>query len=147
MKTKTSSVQEKDTAKDQAEAQLNSIIGMVEVLEQAGEADNSGAGDNPDIVIALEDAEQTIHEDALCVEVRTGWHEVGAKDNKPTEYTILLCTGGPACRIIGNLSEHGEPETARIEYQDWGTPWTEYRMTSEQEEKVLTYARCFYFGE
>jgi hypothetical protein len=36
---------------------------------------------------------------------------------------------------------------AKIQYQDWFTPWTDYRLTSEQEEIVLTYARCFYFGE
>jgi hypothetical protein len=129
---------DRDRAKDQAFAQYQSIVEMVAALNLAIENDDDNA---------FEDAEQTIHEDALSVEVRTDWHSVGAEDDKPTEYRILLCTGGPACQIIGNLSEHGEPETARIQYQDWFTPWTDYRLTSEQEEIVLTYARCFYFGE
>jgi hypothetical protein len=69
-------------------------------------------------------------------------------DTKPAEFTILLATGGPACRLIGDLNEHGEPENVRIEGQDWGTPWTELRPTTEEERAALeTYARTFYFGE
>ncbi len=54
-------------------------------------------------------------------------------------------TGGPATRIIGELNEHGEPTRARLQVQDWGTPWTDYR--GGDQETLLTYARCFYFGE
>jgi hypothetical protein len=95
-----------------------------------------------------EEAEQTIHEDALSVEVRSDWYTLDQdSDKKPAFYRILLCWGGPACQVVGDLSEHGEPETAKIEYQDWGTRWTEYRLNKEEEETVLTYARCFYYGE
>jgi hypothetical protein len=126
-------------AKDQAQAQYQSIVEMVAALNLARMNDNDEA---------FEDAEQTIHEDALSVEVRSDWYSPGSVTERvATEYRILLCTGGPACQIIGNLSEYGEPETARIQYQDWFTPWTDYRLTSEQEEIVLTYARCFYYGE
>jgi len=31
---------------------------------------------------------------------------------------ILLCTGGPVVRIVGDLSQHHEPDSARLEYQD-----------------------------
>lgn len=92
-----------------------------------------------------EDAEQRIHEDALSVEVRTDWHAVGDEDTKPTHFNILLCTGGPAARIIGELNEYGEPTRAWLEYQDWGTPWTQY--FDADQDTLLTYARCFYFGE
>ena len=60
---------------------------------------------------------------------------------------ILLCTGGPAVRIVGDLNEHGEPDTARIEYQDWFTYWERLPIKREQEDLLLDYARCFYFGE
>lgn len=33
------------------------------------------------------------------------------------------------------------------QYQDWGTPWTEYFPTSEELEKVLVYCQLHYFGE
>ena len=113
---------------------------------------------------AQDEARQAIEEDALSVEVRSGWYSPGAcsstNDTNPAEYTILLCTGGPACRIIGELSEHGEPETAHLEVQDWFQPWTEMRpevgfcgegkaryQTYDSEPTLLAYARCFYFGE
>lgn len=99
-------------------------------------------------------ARQTIQEDALSVQVRSGWYSPGARDadTKPAEYEILLCTGGPAVRIVGNLSEHGEPETARLEVQDWFTPWTAMRPkvgpdNYDSEPILLAYAHCFYYGE
>lgn len=96
-----------------------------------------------------DDARQTIQEDALSVEVRSDWHTPGdSEDSKPTEFRILLCTGGPAVQIIGELNEHFEPDRARIQHQDWGTPWTEiFGLDASQVEALLTYCRQFYFGE
>ena len=94
-----------------------------------------------------EEARQTIQEDALSVEMRSGWYNPGSLDATPEEYMILLCTGGPACRIIGKLSEHGEPETAKLQYQDWYTPWEDYRIDMEEEADVVKYAQQFYFGQ
>jgi hypothetical protein len=93
-------------------------------------------------------AEQRIHEDALSVEVRSDWYTPGDEDAaKPSEYKILITTGGPAARIIGDLNEYGEPTSARFQYQDWFKPWTVANTTSEEDEVMLRYARCFYFGE
>jgi len=91
-------------------------------------------------------AQQVIQEDALSVEVRSDWHSPGDKSEEG-EYLILLCTGGPACRIIGDLNEYKEPTRARLEYQDWFTPWNEYITTGSDHEALVTYARSFYFGE
>ena len=91
-----------------------------------------------------EAARQAITEDPLSVQVRSDWHDVD-RPGEASEFCILLCTGGPACRIVGEL-ENDEPFSARIEYQDWGTPWTDYQLSSEEMEDVLTYCRCFYFG-
>lgn len=92
-----------------------------------------------------DDAEQRIHEDALSVEVRTDWHSPGTDDKAPDAFNILLTTGGPAVRIMGELNEHAEPYRAWLEVQDWGTPWTEY--CDADSGVLLAYARCFYFGE
>lgn len=92
-----------------------------------------------------EEAETRVHEDALSVEVRSGWTTLG-EELTAEEYCILLTTGGPAVRIVGDL-DGGEPTTARLEVQDWGTPWTEHITTGTDHEALLTYARCFYFGE
>ena len=122
-------------AEEQARAQLDSIVKMVGALESGEEIDG-------------QDPQDRIQEDPLSVEVRTDWHSVGAEDTKPTDYNILLCTGGPACRIIGELDEYGQPDSAQIEYQDWFTPWERYfDITHEEGEALLTYAQQFYFAE
>jgi hypothetical protein len=92
-------------------------------------------------------ASESIDEYPLSVEVRGGWHTPGEKDEMK-EYTILLCIGGPACRIIGDLSDGNVPSSARLEYQDWGTPWTEYfDFKDDERELLLAYAQHFYYGE
>lgn len=105
----------------------------------------------------IEAAEQSIQESALSVEVRSNWYSFGPDaDTKPAEYRILLTTGGPALQLTGSLTEYGEPETAELEHQDWGTPWTRsfpYIHTKDgvewgaYQETLLAFARCFYFGE
>ncbi len=95
---------------------------------------------------AFEKATQAILEDPLSVQVRSGWYTPGDGPGEPEEYQILLSWGGPATRIVGRLDEHGEVESARLEAQDWGTPWTEYR--EHWEDSVLrTYASQFFYGE
>lgn len=151
-------------AREQAQAQFESIKEMVATLqiadESAWEKPPTFDGNFDD---ACEDARQAIHENALSVEVRSGWRCIGVpstNDTYPAEYRILLCTGGPAVQIMGELSEHGEPETARLMMQDWGLPWTEYRplstskdaygrpmLVGDAQEILLTYARQFYFSE
>lgn len=65
-----------------------------------------------------DDARQRIQEDALSVEVRSGW---GAPGDEMTaeEFRIVLCTGGPHVEIIGDLNQYGEPASVRILYRDW----------------------------
>jgi hypothetical protein len=169
-----------DTAEDQARAQFESIAAMVARLEHAQEcttpddcpltaqdiADgldeyrgpapvyewNLKTGDREDYHDP-DEAEQRIHEDPLSVQVRGPWYPSGELDmNKdPVEYEILLCTGGPAVRMCGTLDQYSQPDKPRLEYQGWGTPWTEYRHPAAEltryRETLLAYARQFYFGE
>lgn len=128
-------VKDKDMKRSQRQAiaQMASIAEMVEALR--------AAGDNED---AREAAEQAIHESPLTVQVRSGWVSPGGK-MEAEEYEILLCTGGPAVRIVGDLNEHSEPINAILEHQDWFTPWTPYHQADA--EILLEYAGCFYFGD
>lgn len=93
-----------------------------------------------------DDARRRIEEDALSVDVRSDWESAGHALT-PSEFRILLCTGGPAVQIRGELDDSREPCRAWLEYQDWGTPWTEYHGEEVEQEVLLTYARVFYFGE
>lgn len=136
-----------DHAVSNAVGHWNSIKQLVSRLEDSRDADDS----------TIDIVEEDIRANALSVEFRTGWYtfEQGA-DTKPAEYRILLTTGGQALQLTGSLSEYGEPETAELEHQDWGTPWTRsfpYIHTKDgvewdtYQETLLAFARCFYFGE
>jgi hypothetical protein len=129
---------EQNHAKEQAKAQLESILEMARKLAEAQEKNN-----DDEIAKAIE----TIQEDALGVEIREGWH-VPNNDGEPAEYNILLCTGGPAVRIIGDLDQYKMPISAELQYQDWGTPWIEYTdIDTEERGALILYAEQFYFGE
>ncbi len=151
----------------QAEAQLESIRVAVNRLRHSREGDGEECeATDEEILTGLgyaysgqkptdeqceeyndeDKAREAIEQDPLAVSIRGGWYSPG-EEAEAEEYQILLCTGGPACRITGELDGYKQPESARIEHQDWGTPWTEYRISSEDEEIVLEYARCFYFGD
>lgn len=98
----------------------------------------SGGCENRDV------AGQGIQENPLSIEVRSGWRGIGDKPDGPVEFKILLVWGGPAVQIVGELNNY-EPSSPRIEYQDWGTPWTELRGDINREA-LLTYCQQFYFG-
>jgi len=85
---------------------------------------------------------EMVLQDALSAQVRTEWHSLG--DNPELgQYKLLLCTGGPAVQIRGELC-NGEPEHAYLEFQDWFTPWEPYEdTTEEQDAALLWYAEQF----
>lgn len=91
-----------------------------------------------------DEARRTIEEDALSVQIRSGWHSPG-EAGEAEEYEILLCTGGPAVRIVGDLGRFNEPDDARLQCQDWFTSWTE--VFDVDHDVLLAYAHCFYFGD
>lgn len=126
-----------DTAKAQALAQLQNIREMVNALNKAKSAEDDEA---------IDQAREAIREDALSVDVRSGWQSVGDR-HTVEEYRILLCTGGPAVQIKGDLDRWNQPHTARLQYQDWFTPWIDLEISSEDEATMLEYCNQFYFGE
>jgi len=80
-----------------------------------------------------------LYEEPLEVSFRSGWapkrEELAAE-----EYLILLTTGGPALRITGALSETGGAYDAKLQYQDWFTPWVDHHLEEEDEQALLQYA-------
>jgi len=131
-----------ERAKEQARAQIDSICEMMEALTVAREGGVvTYDGDELD----EDQIRERIEENALSVQVRSNWQSQG-ETLKPAKFEILLCTGGPAVRIIGDIGQHDEPDTAKVEYQDWFTAWTEYRNTTpEEEQAILGYCRMYYW--
>lgn len=150
---------------DQARMQYESVVEMLAALEcdydrkeeleelALGEDGEETSTENMDELEELRvaangcvnrhHAEQRIYESPLSIQVRSGWYDPGAGNGQvPEEFEILLCTGGPAVRIIGGLNE-GIPHSAWLEYQNWGTPWT--RCFSAEQEVLLRYSQQFHF--
>jgi len=89
-----------------------------------------------------DDAQQRISEDPLSVEVRSGWTQAFSEQLAAEEFRILLCSGGPAVQIRGELDDNGTPSRAWLEYQDWGTPWTQY--FGADNARLVAYAQHFF---
>jgi len=138
--------EETERAEQQAGAQLASIEDLVACLDHAESCDDAACG--ADCPHDVDTARQTIMGDALDVQVRGEWHTPGAIDSAaPYEYKILLCWGGPSVQIVGTLDADNQPDSARLQYQDWFTEWTDYPLTQEEEETLLKYAPQFYFDQ
>lgn len=105
-----------------------------ELLQAAGDFENE------------DDASQRIDEYPLSIQVRSGWVTPG-EEMEAEDFEILLCTGGPAVRIIGALDQYHQPESAHVEHNDWYEPWSLFtETTEEQDEAILAYCSHFYFG-
>ena len=129
---------QEDNGKKQAGYHLDSIKEMVKALQEAQKK-----GDEK----ATEQAIEIITSDPLEVSIRDDWHAPGSEDKEATDFKILLCWGGPAVRIIGELDEYNQPNFASLEFQDWGTGWIEYPLIDDEMETVLEYCKQFYFEE
>lgn len=90
--------------------------------------------------------QQQIDELPLSILVRSDWHEPGIPSETGGEYEILLCTGGPAVRIIGPLNSYEVPDDAFLQCQDWGTPWENVALDRNTQLALRDFARSFYFG-
>ena len=119
---------EKDFQKETNESAISHIESIKEMLKKANSKNTETA----------EQGQTEIDEDPL--EIATGKEFDGTRT-----YMILLGTGGPAMRIIGELNEYDQPDTAKYQFQDWFTPWTTAEITEEQEQTLIQYANYFYF--
>jgi len=88
---------------------------------------------------------ESVLNSALSVEFRSGWYSSLDEETKPEEFKILLTWGGPALRIIGKLDDYG-PIEPKLQFQDWGTPWTDFKITEDQQKALNWFCNCFYFG-
>ena len=127
---------------------LNNAIGhiesMVEDFEKVTYLESLNVTTNEDEE-KLEEIKESVLNSALSVEFRSGWYSSLDDEQVPEEFKILLTWGGPALRIIGELDNYG-PVNPKLQYQDWGTFWTDFEITEDQQEALNWFCNCFYFG-
>ena len=130
---------------------LNNAIGHIETMVENFEEISHLNSLNPtteEQENRIEEITQEVLNSALSLEFRNGWysdlyHLKGVTE--PIEFKILLSWGGPALRIIGEIEEN-YAVNPKLQFQDWGTPWTDYELTEEQETALNWFCNCFYFG-
>ena len=132
-------------AKNQAKAQVNSIVELIQYLDWDWDGLADDELPHPLDYQSREEVEQAIQEKPLSVEVRSGWASVGESAD-PAEFRILLCWGGPSVEIRGELDGNFVPESVKVFYADWGGPG-EYILSGEEGEAVTEFCKQFYFGE
>lgn len=101
-------------------------------------------GDNVDDT--AEQLEERARELPLSVLVRTDWMGPDARRPEWAEFELLLSTGGPALRLVGQLYAYQPDGWPRLEVQDWGTPWTLYGGPVDRDALVW-FAGLFWYGE
>ena len=128
-------------ANTEDDASTLSLVARRELLDR-------GWAEDQDREAIAESISREIDEDPLSIQWRSGWETVGA-ELEPAEFEVLLSTGGPATRIVGDLDPTFlMPCRPRLQHQDWFKPWTEYLdATSAQSEALEWYCGMFYFGE
>ena len=93
----------------------------------------------------LEEIRESVLNSALSVEFRSGWYSSPEDETKAEEFKILLTWGGPALRIIGEIDENFAVNP-KLQFQDWGTLWTDFEITEDQQKALNWFCNCFYFG-
>lgn len=122
--------------------------------DECGQSGN-WALDNPDEAAELaeleeaagdckdqDDARTRIEEGPLSLEFRSGW-VTDKTEMVAEEFCLLLTTGGPAVRILGDLND-GQATRSYLQVQDWGTAWTDY-YEDGIGEVLMTYVNVFCF--
>lgn len=117
------------------------LINIEELLERYDAAEEADDDDEMDKI------RQEINESPLSLQVRSDWHSPGEENVQPGEFELLLSTGGPALRLIGELDRCEPYGQMRLQWQDWGTPWTDCDTTTEQDEQLERFAGFFWYGE
>jgi len=128
---------------------LQNAIGHIESIVEDYERLSHLESLNPTTCEEEEEIEQikeSILNSALSVEFRSGWTS-NPDELEIEEFKILLTWGGPALRVIGDLNQYKEPENIKMQFQDWGTFWTDFEITENQQEALNWFCNCFYFGE
>ena len=84
----------------------------------------------------------------LSVLVRSGWYIPGTAPGYAEEFEILLSTGGPACRIIGQLDAGSVAWQSGcrpvMQHQDWFKPWVESSYDIDTNA-LLWFCEQFYY--
>jgi hypothetical protein len=143
----------KTMAENHAILNAKAFAEYVSTMYRAYKALETGAESvdaNGETFTDLDEIRDRAAERALSVEVRSDWQLwPPAVSCALTHYRILLTTGGPALRLEGELSAwcdgvNGAPKTAKIQWLDWGIPWSDYEPETNLDDALIWFAALFF---
>jgi len=138
----TTTTKKPNHALENAKAHIESIVENFEKITFLESLNVTGPEEEEEI----EQIRESINNSALSVEFRSGW-STNSEKLEVEEFKILLTWGGPALRVIGDLDQYKQAENIKLQFQDWGTPWTDFQLSENQENALNWFCNCFYFGE
>ena len=138
----TTTTKKPNHAFNNAKGHIESIVENFEKITFLESLNVTGPEDEEEI----EQIKESINNSALSVEFRSGW-STNYNQLEIEEFKILLTWGGPALRVIGDLDQYKQAENVKLQFQDWGTYWTDYELTEKEEKSLNWFCNCFYFGE
>ena len=120
---------------EQCKFALENIKTLIDALSAANQADDSDL---------IDTAHTAIYEYPLSVEVRdNNWYlPSSGAEHTPDEFRILLVFGGPLVQIRGTIFDC-EFVAENLEWQDWGTQITTYKVSAEELEYLRAFANLF----
>jgi hypothetical protein len=107
-------------------------------------ADDESWDINGDRILLAEQIRDHVREMPLSLLVRSDWHEPGG-ESAYSQFELLLSTGGPAVRILGELDSYCEPYRPALQFSDWNIGWTDH--PESKVDALLWFAGQFYYGE
>jgi hypothetical protein len=122
---------------------MASIREMVEAM-RAAEASDDGEAELEGDRLDSDGIRERMLESPLELTIRGFRNHLNAWE--ADRYELLMGTGGPAVRIVGDLNG-GEASTAEMECQDWFTPWTPVPLEPEDCEALQAFVGQFYMGD
>jgi hypothetical protein len=107
-------------------------------------ADDESWNINGDRILLAEQIRDHVREMPLSLLVRSDWHVPGGESTY-SQFELLLSTGGPAVRILGELDSYCEPYRPALQFSDWGIGWTDH--PESKIDALLWFSGQFYYGE
>ena len=138
-------MKDETSSRDQARAEIRNIT---EILSAIDAAEENGTALYLDEEKDAEQIIQTVRDEQDCngIQTRSCWHSVGTVE-PDAEFRLTLSGGGPATQITGWLADGGIASEPKLQYSDWGIPWTNYPLNQEQQDMIEMYCGFFYFDD
>jgi hypothetical protein len=117
------------------------LMQMARIRELWGIASLAADAGDDELIASVQDQ---LIDMPLFVCVRDGFPAV-VIGGEPTQCEILLCTGGPTCRVLVQVGSDGDATHVMLQTQDWYQPWRDVEIGESDRQALMYFARQFWY--